>query len=187
MPELVAEPLSPEAFRPYGEVIEVRGVEPVVINDGRARRYHALASVELGGSGDRAILSIFESDPVDLPFPLLLMERHPLGSQSFQPLDGARWLVVVAEDPHDAASYRAFRVLPGQGVHFHRNVWHHPLLVLDRPARFLVVDRDGPGDNLEERDVRALALRLAPLDRSPGDSRDRIPPLPPSASLPGSG
>ena len=30
------------------------------------------------------------------------------------------------------------------------NVWHHPLLALGRVSDFLVVDRDGPGANLEE-------------------------------------
>ncbi|TCO75997.1 ureidoglycolate hydrolase, partial [Plasticicumulans lactativorans] len=29
-------------------------------------------------------------------------------------------------------------------------VWHHPLLTLERAADFLVLDRDGPGDNCDE-------------------------------------
>jgi ureidoglycolate lyase len=42
-------------------------------------------------------------------------------------------------------------------------VWHHPLLVLNADCRFLVVDRKGPGNNLEEvwfgeREISNLAL-----------------------------
>ena len=34
-------------------------------------------------------------------------------------------------------------------MNYHAGTWHHPLLV-DRPQRFLVIDRGGEGDNLEE-------------------------------------
>jgi ureidoglycolate lyase len=37
-----------------------------------------------------------------------------------------------------------------QGVNYRRNVWHHPLMALGQASDFLVVDRDGPGNNLEE-------------------------------------
>ncbi len=83
-----------------------------------------------------------------------MMERHPLGSQLFQPLQEKDWLLVVCADPHDAGSYRAFRATGRQGVNYARNVWHHPLLVLSDDERFLVVDRGDtgatPASNLEE-------------------------------------
>jgi len=90
-----------------------------------------------------------------------LMERHPLGSQAFIPLQDRPWLVLVAGDAHDVASYRAFTATGKQGVNYARNVWHHPLLVLDDDSRFLIVDRKGPGNNLEElwfRDGEAVTL-----------------------------
>ena len=69
-------------------------------------------------------------------------------------------MVVGGEGPRPA-KLRAFRAGGRQGVNFARNVWHHPLLVLDRASLFLIVDRKGPGDNLEEistarRDDRSL-------------------------------
>ena len=85
------------------------------------------------------------------------MERHPLGSQLFMPLNEKPWLVLVCTDPHAPASYRAFSATGGQGVNYARNTWHHPLLVLTDASPFLVVDRGGPGDNLEE-------VRLAEAD-----------------------
>ncbi len=62
------------------------------------------------------------------------MERHPLGSQAFVPLQDRPWLVVVCAAPDDLASYRAFTATGLQGVNYARNVWHHPLLVLDAAA-----------------------------------------------------
>ena len=49
-----------------------------------------------------------------------------------------------------------------QGVNYARNAWHHPLLVLEE-SRFLVVDRKGPGKNLEEVWLpEGLGLQLHP-------------------------
>ncbi|MFQ5566467.1 MAG: ureidoglycolate lyase, partial [Paracoccaceae bacterium] len=45
---------------------------------------------------------------------------------------------------------RLFRARGDQGVQYGRGVWHHPLLVLAERQDFLVVDRRGPGKNLEE-------------------------------------
>jgi len=35
-------------------------------------------------------------------------------------------------------------------VNYRRNIWHHPLMAIGEVSDFLVVDRDGPGNNLEE-------------------------------------
>jgi ureidoglycolate lyase len=45
---------------------------------------------------------------------------------------------------------RAFQPGDGQGVNIAINTWHGVLTPLDAPADFLVVDRGGDGDNLEE-------------------------------------
>ena len=44
----------------------------------------------------------------------------------------------------------AFKATGVQGVNYYKNIWHHPLLVLVPNHDFLVVDRGGPGENLEE-------------------------------------
>ena len=73
------------------------------------------------------------------------------GSQSFAPLSARPFLVVVAEDESGKPGRpQAFLAAPGQGVNYHRNVWHHPLMTIGETSDFLVVDRDGPGINLEE-------------------------------------
>ncbi len=44
----------------------------------------------------------------------------------------------------------AFLAAGDQGVNYRKNVWHHPLLALEAISDFLVVDRGGGGENLEE-------------------------------------
>jgi len=80
---------------------------------------------------------------------VLMLERHPLGSQAFMPLGGHPWLTVVALSPEPAAC-RLFACRGDQGLQIAKGVWHHPLLVLEGAQDFLVVDRDSDGDNLEE-------------------------------------
>ncbi len=150
MMKLIAEPLSKEAFRHFGNVVEIAGAEQIPTNQGLAIRFNDLAFVDVGLEGGVINVSIFETNARPIPIQLELMERHPLGSQIFYPLQDRPWLVVVCGDPGDGASFRAFTATGRQGVNYARNVWHHPLLALDHESRFLVVDRRGPGNNLEE-------------------------------------
>jgi ureidoglycolate lyase len=80
-----------------------------------------------------------------------MMERHPFGSQSFSPISGRPYLVVVSEDEGGKPGRpRVFLARGDQGVNYRRNTWHHPLMSLGAVSDFLVVDREGPGNNLEE-------------------------------------
>jgi ureidoglycolate lyase len=145
------EPLTAEAFAPFGQVIERAHAHHYPINAGMTERYHDLAKIELAGPDARPLISIFEGQPYALPLTIKMVERHPLGSQAFYPLSDAPWLVIVAEDDHDQpAKPRAFRPQPGQGVNLARNTWHGVLTPLERDSTYLVVDRGGAGNNLEE-------------------------------------
>ncbi len=148
MKPLSIEPLTREAFAPFGQVLETKGVDHVLINEGTTKRFHALATADTGAEG-RAILSIFRGTCRGFPFAVEMLECHPLGSQAFVPLSAHDWLVVVAERA-DALSLQCFRATGRQGVQYARGIWHHPLLVLEREQDFLVVDRDGAGENLRE-------------------------------------
>jgi ureidoglycolate lyase len=144
------EPLTKAAFARYGEVIEREGAERRLINEGTTDRFHALARAETGAG--QAIVSIFHGRRRPFPLVIAMMERHPLGSQAFVPLEPWDWLVVVSDalGAPDAAGLRCFRARGDQGVNYRAGAWHHPLLVLRPTQDFLVVDRDGPGQNLEE-------------------------------------
>jgi len=155
-------PLTKAAFTPFGEVIETKDAKPKLINDGFARRFDGLARIDVAAEGGAVNISLFSGSPRPSPILIKVMERHPLGSQLFMPLNEKPWLVVVCADPRAPASYRAFSASGEQGVNYARNTWHHPLLVLTDLSSFLVVDRGGPGDNLEEvRFAEADWLSLA--------------------------
>jgi ureidoglycolate lyase len=128
-------PLTRDAFAPFGEVIEAAGTASHPINGGMCDRHHAIATAQALGDGARTILSIGHGRPYALPLTLTMLERHPLSSQAWIPL-------------HDRPF--AFLTAPRQGVNYRANVWHAPVTPLDAPGDFLIVDRDGPGLNLEE-------------------------------------
>ncbi len=142
---LIPEQLTAEAFAPFGKVIEADPATAVEINSGFTTRYHALAKAEIGDG--EAILSLFHGRP--RPLEIDMLERHPLGAQAFMPLEGRPWLSVVANSPEPDA-LRVFACTGQQGVQYATGTWHFPLLVLDQPQAFLVVDRAGDGNNLDE-------------------------------------
>lgn len=157
------EPLTAEAFAPFGQVIERAGAQHYPINAGMTERYHDLARVELAGVHPRPLISIFHGQPYTLPLALKLVERHPLGSQAFYPLLDAPWLVIVAEDEGGMpVRLRAFGPAPGQGVNIAMNTWHGVLTPLERESDYLVVDRGGEGNNLEEHHFETPWLIEAP-------------------------
>jgi ureidoglycolate lyase len=51
-----------------------------------------------------------------------------------------------------------FHAGPQQGVNYAKGVWHHFLLPLAGESDFLVIDRAGPGENLDE-------IELSPADQ----------------------
>lgn len=148
--ELRAEPLSVDAFAPFGDVIDTAGAPDKVINAGLCGRYHDRAKLDFGLDG-RAGISLFNAQPRSLPYSFDLMERHPDGSQAFIPMTPHPFLVIVAPDEAgQPGTPRAFLTAMHQGVNFHRGTWHGVLTPLFSPGLFAVVDRIGASANLEE-------------------------------------
>ena len=129
------EPLRAEAFAPFGDVLEA---PPAA---GRNFFGDGLANRRPGAAPSLAVACV--PPLASLPLTATRMERHEFSSQSFLALDVARWLVIVApkasDGRPDTARPRAFLAGPGQGVTYRVDTWHHPLTVLDRPARFAVL------------------------------------------------
>lgn len=153
---IVARPLTAAAFAPFGQVIEAAGAPDRIINAGRCGRFHDRGTPDVEG---RTGISVFRSESVELPYSFELVERHPLGSQAFMPLGADAWLSVVApDDGGRPGAPRAFLVPAGMGVNLRAGVWHGVLTPLDRPADFLVVDREGEGVNLEEVAIAPVTI-----------------------------
>ncbi|WP_068112240.1 ureidoglycolate lyase [Tropicimonas marinistellae] len=143
------QPLTAEAFAPFGDVLEAAGDPDKLINQGMCGRYHDRADLDF--SDGRAGISLFEAQPRALPLKLEMVERHPDGSQAFLPMSQNGFLVVVAPDDGGKPGQPvAFLTRPGQGVNYRRGVWHGVLTPLGAPGLFAVVDRIGDGANLEE-------------------------------------
>jgi ureidoglycolate lyase len=122
-----------------------------LINGGTTERFHALGHARALGEGAEVIISLFRGQPRIFPYCVDMMERHPFGSQSFHPLQNRPWLVVVAEDDNGKPGEPSVFLARGdQGINYRANVWHHPLMSLVDVSDFLVVDRGGSGNNLEE-------------------------------------
>ena len=143
------QPLTPEAFAPYGDVLDCRGAPDKIINQGLCGRYNDRATIDIDNG--RAGLSLFNAEPRALPLTLDMVERHPEGSQAFVPMSEHPFLVIVAPDDNGRPGVpMAFKTAPGQAINFHKNTWHGVLTPLANPGLFAVVDRIGDGTNLEE-------------------------------------
>ncbi|MDP6531190.1 MAG: ureidoglycolate lyase [Arenicellales bacterium] len=144
--------LTSQAFAPFGDVIEARDSSAMMINRDTSTRFHDLAAIDVDADDGRALVNIFRATPYPAPLLIRMMEKHPLGSQLFMPLEGQAYLVAVAPPsakvvPGDIS---VFIALGNQGVNFRPGTWHHPLLAL-APQDFLVIDREGSGENLVEQ------------------------------------
>ena len=146
-------PLSQATFGAYGDVIETQGHDFFHINDGLVERYHDLATVEILAQ-DRTLISINRAQPAEMPIVIHELERHPLGTQAFIPMNREPFVVIVAQggETPDLTTLRAFISNGDQGVNYHRNVWHHPLFAWQNVTDFLTVDRGG----LDNCDVKSI-------------------------------
>ena len=144
-------PLTKEAFAPFGDVIETDGAQGLSINEGTTERFHDLASVDVSAKSGSPLISIFRGQPRPHPIAIRMVERHPLGSQAFFPMQDQDWFIVIAAsgDAPLVCELRAFHATGRQGVNYRPGIWHHPLLVLKPDSDFIVVDRVGAGQNFD--------------------------------------
>ena len=151
--KLKVKKLTARNFSPFGDVIEAKRANRIMINENTTERFHDLATVDISENDGFPLINIFRGQPRSKPIEIKMMERHPLGSQAFIPLQNNPYLVVVApiNDEVTPSDIQAFIADGSQGVNYKRNLWHHPLLVLKENHEFLVVDRGGKGKNCVEK------------------------------------
>ncbi len=153
---LVARPLSAEGFAPFGDVIEDVRSGSAPMNDARFERFDALCELDTDGATDIGIVRCRSATV--LPYRIDIVERHPLGSQAFIPLDGQRFLVAVAEPGAPPGELAAFVSNGRQGINYRRGTWHIPLIGLEPGQRFLVIDRQTSAVNCDTHQLAEPVL-----------------------------
>ncbi|KAH9935328.1 allantoicase [Fomitopsis serialis] len=196
-PILPALPLTPEAFAPFGQVVQAysdlnavpspRATRITGANQGTAVKFHKLALLESSYPADTGAtsgLSIYRCKPIEVApggqWEVKLLERHPCTNQAFIPMGGGEgldspgetYLVIVAkngaDDKPDLQSMRAFIATAGQGIVYNTGIWHHPMAVIDRTMDFTCVETQvGNGDKLD--------CEIVELDGSAGFSSVQLP------------
>ena len=158
--------LTTEAFAPYGQVVQAAaGSAGRWINGGTTERFDLVDDLQLQADGGRATLALFRAQARRFPLPLLEMERHVLGSQTFLPLGVRRFVLVVATAgaPPEVGALTAFLSDGLQGVVLAPGTWHHALLALDA-GDFAVIERAATRIDCDLHTLNAPAmLELAPL------------------------
>jgi ureidoglycolate lyase len=158
---LPIQPLTIDAFAPYGEALCWAGDAGQAINAGTSQRVDLPTGLSLWSEQGRPALAVFRAQVRVVEGPWQTLERHRLGSQSFVPLTGARCIALVAlgNDFPDPSTLAAFLVTGQQGITLRPGVWHHPLIALDA-GDFLVIERSAAVVDCEERALpHAVALR----------------------------
>ena len=143
--QLVAQAITTANFAPYGWVAQSQGEQGRLINGGNSRRVDAVdivGSLALTSDGGSPCLAVFRAQPSNPRGPWQQLERHRLGTQTFVPLAGARYLMLVALGNHAPliATLAAFWVGGHQAVTLRAGIWHHGLIAPEG-GDFVVVER----------------------------------------------
>ena len=138
------EQLDTDIFSRFGNIIQKKNaLELRSINQGTTTRHHNISKLSLESKNGNSGISVFSGSPRSFPLEIKIMEKHPIASQSFLPIQDYDWLVVVSEEKNDLpdlSTLRCFHVNGDTGITYHENVWHHPLLVRKKQD-FWVIDR----------------------------------------------
>jgi len=157
MNKISIEQLDINIFSKFGDIIQKKNaLELRSINQGTTTRHHNISKLSLESKNGNSAISIFSGSPRDLPIEIKIMEKHPIASQSFLPIQDYDWLIVVCEEKNelpDLNTLRCFHVDGDTGITYNQNVWHHPLLV-KKKQDFWIIDRindqENPSINLQE-------------------------------------
>ena len=154
-------PITKENFSKYGDVITTKDIKPLEINNGYAKRFDGIANLDTSKDGGETTICIFSALKRNFPMKIDMMEKHPLGSQAFIPMQETTFLVLVAPkgDKPDINKIESFIIPPEMGVNYNPGVWHFPL-ISTKDMSFLVVDRKGSGNNLVLEDLNKEEIFL---------------------------
>jgi ureidoglycolate lyase len=132
---LKLQPLTRDAFAPFGQVLEYRP------GDIPRRNFAAELFNDRGNS--RPNLRVQRTPPKALPLDVTLIERHRHSSQMFAPLSGGSYLVVVFPSAADGSPLVdegcAFAAEGNQAINYKKDTWHHGFVALGGQGTFLML------------------------------------------------
>ena len=141
--------ITKKNFQKFGDLISVKKIKPININNGYAKRFDNLCRINTSSKKGKTIMSIFSAKKRKFPMNITMMEKHPLGSQAFVPMNETTFLVFVAPKGKrpNTKKIKSFIVPKQTGINYKPGIWHFPL-ISTKNMNFLVIDRKGTGNNL---------------------------------------
>ena len=134
--QIKAEPLTADAYHPFGQVIGMDKVQMKIVND-RFRMGTITMKCQ--------------------PFRITHLNRHIKSTQALIPLGGRACLVVVApptvdlDSPEDLTQVKAFINDGSYGVNIDLGTWHMALLPLGSEMSMVNIQGEHAGEDTEER------------------------------------
>ena len=169
--DLAAEPMTAQAFAPYGQVIDA----PEHPLDHRPM---FPMNFECDG---KPVMNVIWQPRAKLSFSRL--ERHFGVSQTFFQLSGASSVVCVAEPTDrdddsaipDPSTVRAFKIDPAKGFSFWRGTWHSmDRYVLEPPGATFVILNVDPNPTQVVDFADGSSVRFQDLDVDPSPHRTTL-------------
>ena len=153
---LKIEILNADNFSPFGDIINKKSSsKELSINQGTTIRHHNISELKLADQNGTPAISIFSGSPRKIPIEIKIMEKHPIATQSFLPVQNHDWLVVVSKEKNelpDLDTLRCFHVDGNVGITYKANIWHHPLLV-KKKQDFWIIDR------IQDKEISSTNLK----------------------------
>ncbi len=152
-----SEPLTADAFLPFGTVISADGSH-LNANAGTAQRFDRVAEIKnLRPASATLNVAVFRCQAqAASAFVVRMLEKHPGSTQAFLPMSAGRYLVIVAkpladQDAPDLSTLRAFLDEGARGIAYHPGTWHHPMIALEHAIDFTcLVYEDGTAGDCTE-------------------------------------
>jgi len=153
--------INKENFSKFGDMISTNNIKPINVNNGYAKRFDGIANLNTSKENGETTISIFSALKREFPMKIDMMEKHPLGSQAFIPMKETTFLAFVAPQNNkpDIEKIESFIIPPGIGINYKPGTWHFPLISTEN-MNFLVVDRQGLGNNLVIEDLEKEKIIL---------------------------
>jgi ureidoglycolate lyase len=147
---VVAEPLTADAFAPFGQVLGAPAGDAHA--DGPGWRWWAETAYVEADAGPRMGVGHLLLEPAELRFDWA--ERHMRTPELIAPLGGDIAIHVAPAEHLDEPgrapaldAYRAFRVPAGRGVLLSPGVWHAAPFAIGGPTAVMVLIAAGTGQN----------------------------------------